>query len=136
MIAEFRKRHLDALSGLFTQALLLCSEAGQVKLGHMSIDGTKIKANASKQSPRRPMSYKRMNETEARLKQEIDALLAAGEKTDAEEDAQYGRDRHGDELPAELQRRESRLRKIQEAKVASAEKDHKQVNLSKQAAIA
>ena len=136
MIAEFRKRHLDALSGLFTQALLLCSEAGLVKLGHMSIDGTKIKANASKQSPRRPMSYKRMNETEARLKQEIDALLAAGEKTDAEEDAQYGRDRHGDELPAELQRRESRLRKIQEDKVASAEKDHKQVNLSKQAAIA
>ena len=114
-IAEFRKRHLDALSGLFTQALLLCSEAGLVKLGHVSIDGTKIKANASKH---KAMSYKHMNETEARLKQEIDALLAAAEKADAEEDAQYGKDRHGDELPAELQRRESRLQKIGEAKAA------------------
>src|ERR1700686_650743 len=114
-IAEFRKRHLDALSGLFTQALLLCSEAGLVKLGHVAIDGTKIKANASKH---KAMSYKRMNETEARLKQEIDALLATAEKTDAEEDAQHGKDRHGDELPVELQRRESRLRKIGEAKGA------------------
>jgi transposase len=114
-IAEFRKRHLDALSGLFTQALLLCSEAGLVKLGHVSIDGTKIKANASKH---KAMSYKRMNETAARLKQEIDALLTTAEKTDAEEDAQYGKDRHGDELPVELQRRESRLKKLQEAKAA------------------
>jgi len=114
-IAEFRKRHLDALSGLFTQALLLCSEAGLVKLGHVAIDGTKIKANASKH---KAMSYKRMNETEARLKQEIDALLATAEKTDAEEVAQHGKDRHGDELPVELQRRESRLRKIGEAKGA------------------
>jgi transposase len=114
-IAEFRKRHLEALSGLFTQALLLCSEAGLVKLGHVSIDGTKIKANASKH---KAMSYKHMNETEARLKQEIDALLAAAEKTDAEEDAQYGKDRQGDELPAEFERRESRLQKIGEAKAA------------------
>jgi transposase len=114
-IAEFRKRHLDALSGLFTQALLLCSEAGLVKLGHVAIDGTKIKANASKH---KAMSYKRMNETEARLKQEIDALLATAEKTDAEEDAQHGKDRRGDELPVELQRRESRLQKIREAKAA------------------
>ncbi len=114
-IAEFRKRHLEALSGLFTQALRLCSEAGLVKLGHVSIDGTKIKANASKH---KAMSYKHMNETEARLKQEIDALLAAAEKTDGEEDAQYGKDRHGDELPDELQRRESRLQKIGEAKAA------------------
>ncbi len=112
-IAEFRKRHLEALSGLFTQALLLCSEAGLVKLGHVAIDGTKIKANASKH---KAMSYKRMNETEARLKQEIDALLAAAEKTDAEEDAQQGKDRHGDNLPEELQRSESRLKKIQEAR--------------------
>jgi len=114
-IAEFRKRHLDALSGLFTQALRLCSEAGLVRLGHVSIDGTKIKANASKH---KAMSYKRMNETEARLKQEIDAQLATAEKTDAEEDAQYGKDRHGNELPVELQRRESRLKKIGEAKAA------------------
>jgi transposase len=114
-IAGFRKQHLDALSGLFTQALLLCSEAGLVKLGHVSIDGTRIKANASKH---KAMSYKRMTETEARLKQEIEALLSAAEKTDAEEDAQYGRNRHGDELPEELQRRESRLRKIREARAA------------------
>jgi transposase len=114
-IAEFRKRHLEALSGLFTQALLLCSEAGLVKLGHVSIDGTKIKANASKH---KAMSYKRMNETEAGLKQEIDALLAAAEKADADEDAQYGKDGHGDELPSELQRRQSRLKKIGEAKAA------------------
>jgi hypothetical protein len=114
-IAEFRKRHLDALSDLFTQALLLCWEAGLVKLGHVAIDGTKIKANASKH---KAMSYKRMNETEARLKQEIDALLAAAEKTDAEEDAQHGKDVRGDELPVELQRRESRLQKIGEAKAA------------------
>ena len=114
-IAEFRKRHLDALSGLFTQALLLCSKAGLVKLGHVSIDGTRIKANASKH---KAMSYKRMNETEARLQQEIDALLAAAEKADAEEDARYGKDGRGDELPAELQRRESRLQKIREAKAA------------------
>lgn len=114
-IAEFRKRHLDALSGLFTQALLLCAEAGLVKLGHVAIDGTKIKANASKH---KAMSYKRMNETEARLKQEIDGLLAGAEKIDAAEDAQLGKDRQGDELPDELQRRESRLKKIQEAKAA------------------
>ena len=85
------------------------------KLGHVAIDGTKIKAYASKH---KAMSYKRMNETEARLKQEIDALLAAAEQTDAEEDAQHGKDRHGDELPIELQRRESRLQKIREAKAA------------------
>jgi transposase len=114
-IAEFRKRHLDALSGLFSQALLLCSEAGLVKLGHVSIDGTKIKANASKH---KAMSYKRMNETEARLKQEIEAMLASAEKTDAEEDTRHGKDGHGEELPAELQRRESRLQKIREAKAA------------------
>jgi transposase len=63
-LAEFRKRHLKALAGLFTQALLLCAKAGLVKLGHVAIDGTKIKANASKH---KAMSYKRMTETEARL---------------------------------------------------------------------
>jgi transposase len=114
-LAEFRKRHLEALAGLFKQALLLCAEAGLVKLGHVAIDGTKIKANASKH---KAMSYKRMNETEARLDQEVKALMAAAEKTDAEEDAQYGKYRRGDELPDQLQRRESRLKKIREAKLA------------------
>jgi len=114
-LAEFRKRHLEALSGLFTQALLLCSEAGLVKLGHVSIDGTKIKANASKH---KAMSYKRMTESEARLKAEIEALLHQAEETDAAEDAQFGKSRGGDELPEELSRRESRLKKLQEAKAA------------------
>ena len=112
-IAEFRKRHLDSLSGLFTQALLLCSKAGLVKLGHVAIDGTKIKANASKH---KAQSYGRMGETEQRLKQEIEALLKQAEKTDAAEDVQYGKGKRGDELPDELARRENRLQKIQQAK--------------------
>ena len=112
-IAAFRKRHLEALAGLFTQALLLCEKAGLVKLGHVAIDGSKIKANASKH---KAMSYDRMGETEQRLKQEIDALLKQAEATDAAEDAQYGKGKRGDELPDELARRESRLKKIAQAK--------------------
>ena len=84
-LAEFRKRHLEALAELFTQALLLCAKAGLVKLGHVAIDGTKIKANASKH---KAMSYARMGETEQRLKQEIEALLKQAEDVDAAEDAQ------------------------------------------------
>jgi transposase len=114
-LAEFRKRHLTALAGLFTQALLLCAKAGLVKLGHVAIDGTKIKANASKH---KAMSYKRMTETEARLEQEIKELLRQAEETDAAEERQYGKNRRGDELPDELSRRESRLQKIREAKAA------------------
>jgi transposase len=112
-LAEFRKRHLNALAGLFTQALQLCAKAGLVKLGHVAIDGTKIKANASKH---RAMSYARMSETEQRLKQEIDALLKQAEDTDAAEDELYGKGKSGDELPDELSRRESRLKKLQQAK--------------------
>jgi len=112
-LSEFRKRHLEALAGLFTQALLLCEKAGLVKLGHVSIDGTKIKAKASKH---KAMSYARMGETEQRLKAEIEALLKQAEATDAAEDAQYGKGRRGDELPEELARRESRLKKIAQAK--------------------
>ena len=130
-LAEFRKRHLEALAGLFTQALLLCAEAGLVKLGQVSIDGTKIKANASKH---KAMSYKRMNETEARLKQEIDALLAAAEKTDAEEDALRGKGKRGDELPEELARRESRLKKIREAKQALEQAAKEQAELKREEA--
>jgi transposase len=111
--AEFRKRHLEALAGLFTQALLLCEKAGLVKLGHVSIDGTKIKANASKH---KAMSYARMGETEQRLKAEIEALLKQAEDVDAAEDAEYGKGHRGDELPEELARRESRLKKIAQAK--------------------
>jgi transposase len=114
-IAEFRKRHLKALAGLFAQVLQLCRRAGMVKLGHVAIDGTKIRANASKH---KAMSYERMEAEEQRLRAEIEALLARSEAEDAEEDALYGPDRHGDELPEELAHRESRLRKIREAKAA------------------
>ena len=118
-LAEFRKRHLKALAGLFLEAVQLCAKAGLVKLGHVAIDGTKIKANASKH---KAMSYGRMGEAERRLKQEIDALLQRAEETDAAEDALYGKGRRGDELPDELSRRASRLKKIQQAK-AELEKE-------------
>ena len=112
-LAEFRKRHLEALAGLFTQALQLCQKAGLVKLGHVAIDGSKLQANASKH---KAMSYGRMGETEKRLKEEIDALLKRAEAEDAAEDEKYGKGRSGDELPAELARRESRLAKMRAAK--------------------
>jgi transposase len=114
-IADFRRRHLKALAGLFVQVLKLCQEAGLVKLGHVSVDGTKVKANASRH---KAMSYQRLTETEARLIQEVEALLAEAEALDKAEDAQYGKGKRGDELPEELKRRESRLKKIREAKAA------------------
>ena len=114
-IAEFRRRHLKALAGLFVQVLKLCHQAGLVKLGHISVDGSKVRANASRH---KAMSYQRLTETEARLLKEVDALLAEAEATDRAEDAQYGKGKRGDELPDELKRRDSRLKKIQEAKAA------------------
>ncbi len=114
-IAEFRRIHLEALAGLFLQVLKLCEKAGLVKLGHVALDGTKVKANASKH---KAMSYERMMETEKRLEEEVAKLLAKAQTVDAAEDEQYGKDRRGDELPAELARRESRLAKIREAKAA------------------
>jgi transposase len=114
IISEFRKRHLEALAGLFIQALLLCQKAGLVKLGHVAIDGTKLQANASKH---KAMSYGRMSEAEEKLKAEVEELLRRAEATDAAEDE---KEKQGqpDELPEELARRESRLKKIQEAKAA------------------
>ena len=117
-IADFRKRHLQALAALFMQVLRLCQEAGLVKLGHVALDGTKIKANASKH---KAMSYERMTETEKRLQQEVAELLEKAQQTDAADDEHYGKGRRGDELPEELARRESRLKKIQEAKLALEE---------------
>jgi transposase len=114
-LAEFRKRHLAALAGLFVEGLRLCQAAGLVKLGHVALDGTKIKANASKH---KAMSYGRMEETERRLEGEVQALLRQAEEVDAAEDATHGRGRRGDELPAELARRETRLTKIRAAKAA------------------
>jgi len=114
-IASFRQTHLQALAGLFIQALQLCEKAGLVKLGHVAIDGTKLKANASKH---KAMSYDRMQEKEKQLREEVEKLLAQAAQADAEEDTQYGKGKQGDELPAELARRESRLKKIAEAKAA------------------
>jgi transposase len=114
-IADFRQTHLQALAGLFTQALQLCDKAGLIKLGHVAIDGSKLKANASKH---KAMSYGRMEEKEKQLQAEVDKLLAQAAQTDADEDAQYGKGKRGDELPEELARRESRLKKIAAAKAA------------------
>jgi transposase len=114
-ISDFRKRHLKALADLFLQVLRLCQRAGMVKLGHVAIDGTKIKANASKH---KAMSYARMQEEEKRLKKEIAKLMRESEITDRGEDRYYGVDKRGDELPEELAHRETRLKKIQEAKAA------------------
>ena len=117
-LSEFRRRHLVALGSLFLQVLQLCREAGLVKLGHVAIDGTKIRANASKH---KAMSYERLVQEDARLRAEIDRMFAESEAIDAEEDARYGPNRRGDELPEELAHRKSRLRKIQEAKAALEE---------------
>ena len=112
-LAAFRQRHLEALAGFFVQVLQLCQAAGLVKLGHVALDGTKVKANASKH---KAMSYARMEQTEARLRQEVEALLAQATQVDATENAEYGPGRRGDELPAELARRQSRLQAIRAAK--------------------
>jgi len=114
-LSEFRKRHGAALAALFTQVLRLCRRARLVKLGQVAIDGTRVKANASKH---KAMSYERMPQQEAALQAEIAELLRRAEQADRDEDARYGPDRRGDELPAELARRESRLQKIREAKAA------------------
>ena len=114
-ISDFRKDHLSALSGLFLQVVLLCQQAGLVKLGHVALDGTKVRANASKH---KAMSYKRMKEKEAQLQSEVDELLRRAQEVDEEEDRRYGRDKRGDELPEELAFREGRLEKIREAMAA------------------
>src|SRR5215469_14415151 len=118
-ISDFRKLHLAALQGLFDQVLQIALQAGTMKLGRVVLDGSKVKANASKH---KAMSYGRMKEEEKRLKEEVKRLLEQAEATDAEEDTRYGRDRTGDELPAELARRETRLKRIREAKRALEER--------------
>ena len=110
-ISEFRRIHLNALAELFVQVLRLCQKAGLVKLGHVALDGTKLKANASKH---KAMSYERMKKDEEKLRQKVAELLRAAEQADAEEDAQYGKDRRGDELPEELQRAEGRRERIEQ----------------------
>ena len=108
-IAGFRKRHLKELGRLFVQVLQLCERAGLVKLGHVAIDGTKIKANASKYQS---LSYARMKEAEQELAAEVARLLGEAQRVDEQEDELYGKGKRGDELPAELRERETRLAKI------------------------
>jgi transposase len=114
-ISDFRKIHLKALEALFEQVLKIALEAGAVRVGRVALDGTKVKANASKH---KAMSYGRMQEKEKEIRAEVKQMLARAEAADEEEDARHGKDRRGDELPAELGRRESRLQKIREAKKA------------------
>jgi transposase len=114
-ISEFRRIHLSALSGLFVQVLLLCQKMGMVKLGHVALDGTKMKANASKH---KAMSYERMKKDEEKLAAEVAALMKAAEQADAAEDAEYGQGRRGDELPETLRRRQDRLARIRATKAA------------------
>jgi transposase len=122
-IADFRKLHLKALEELFRQMLRLTLETGMMKLGRVALDGSKVKGNASKH---KAMSYGRMKETEKRLREEVRKLLNQAEAADKEEDSRYGRDRRGDELPEELQRRETRIVRIREAKQALEERAREQ----------
>lgn len=112
-VSDFRRRHLDALAGLFIQVLRLCQKAGLVSLGTVALDGTKVKANASNH---KAMSHERMLNTERQLEAQMRALLRKAEIIDAQEDGQYGKVNRGDELPVVLQRRSSRLEWIRKAK--------------------
>ncbi len=114
-ISDFRKDHLAALSGLFLQVLAFCQRVGLVKLGHVALDGTKVRANASRH---KAMSYRRMKEKEEQLAAEVAELLRRAQEVDDEEDRRYGQDKRGDELPEELAFREGRLEKIREAMAA------------------
>jgi len=111
-ISDFRLRHLEHLSGLFDQILRLCMDAGLVKLSHVAVDGTKVRANASKH---KAMSYGRMKDEEKRLSEEIERWFDEAERIDKEEDELYGEDKRGDELPEELRTKEGRRKKIREA---------------------
>lgn len=111
-ICAFRKRHLQALAALFVHVLELCQEAGLVRLGQVALDGTKVRANASKH---KAMSYGRMKKAKDELEQEIAKLLEEAETVDAREEARYGKGQKGWDLPKELQRRQDRLDKIKEA---------------------
>jgi transposase len=114
-ISEFRRRNLEALSGLFVQILRFCQEAGMVSLGHVALDGTKVQANASKH---KAMSHERMLKAEAQLEKEIKELMRKAEILDAQEDGKYGKGKLGSELPEDLRRRQDRLEKIRQARKA------------------
>jgi transposase len=111
-IAEFRQQHLMAFQGLFVQVVRVAKEVGLVRLGTVAIDGTKVKASASKH---KAMSYGRMEEEEQRLQAQIEELTSRASQADAQEDALYGEDSSGEDIPEELKRRERRLEKIRAA---------------------
>jgi transposase len=112
-ISEFRRRHLTALADLFVQVLGLCRRAGLVGLRHVAVDGTKLKANASKH---KAMSYERMTKAEAELAAEVEAWFKRAAETDAAEDAEHGPDRRGDEPPDWMRDKQARLERIRAAK--------------------
>jgi transposase len=114
-ISRFRRRHLVALDDLFTQVFVLCSDAGLVKLGRVALDGTKLRASASRH---KAMSYSRLGPRIEQLQAEVAALLAEAEATDLAEDEEFGEDKRGDEVPPELAHRETRLAKMRAAKEA------------------
>jgi transposase len=118
-IADFRKIHREVLKGLFEQVLKMALELGAMKLGRVALDGSKVKANASKH---KAMSSARLEEQEKALRQQVKEMLERAEAVDAEEDERYGKECAGDELPEELQRRETRLKRIREAKRALEER--------------
>lgn len=112
-INAFRLQHRVALASLFNQVLKMCGRAGLKTVGHVALDGSKVQANASKH---KAMSYGRMKEEEKRLSAEIESMLKRAEEADASEDREFGADKRGDELPEELLRRETRLKRIREVK--------------------
>ncbi|TFC40401.1 transposase [Cryobacterium sp. TMT2-14] len=115
LIARFRKRHLSGLDNVFLHSLELCRAAGMVSLGQVALDGTKVRANASR---RKAMSYALVTEKQKVLADDVSALLADADAIDGAEDARFGKDKRGDELPPELARRESRLVKLAETRAA------------------
>ena len=109
----FRQRHLKALGSLFGQVLGLCAKAGLVKLGHVALDGTKMRANASKH---KAMSYGRMKKAEVDLQAQVRRWFEKAERQDREEDALYGEDKSGDEMPAWVSDKQELLKRLQQAK--------------------
>ena len=126
-ISEFRRRHLDALAGLFVPVLALCRKAGLVGLDHVAVDGTKIKANASRH---KAMSYAHMVEAEAELDREVAEWLARAQQADAAEDAEHGSTRRGDEPPDWMRDKQARLARIRAAK-AELEAEARQAEAAK-----
>ena len=128
-IAAFRREHVEALAGLFVQALRLCQKAGLVKLGNVAIDGTKMLANAS---THRSVPYQKLSEREQPWKDTVDRLLAAAEHTDQQEDRQWGQGQPADPLPAELAQAQSRLERIRRAKAELEQEAHQQLEAAQQ----